>query len=476
MAGYEPEPGHEPEAAARAAEAQAPAPAGAASAAGTASQEPVRDPGGSPAPASPRDTGLPGAGFRAPFPSAGLPTVAEALQRILAAAGRPSLATEEVPLAAALGRVLAKPVYAPEDVPGFHRSTVDGYAVRSQDLRGVEPGRPARLQVAGRVLAGQPARVTVEPGQAVAVPTGGMLPPGADCVVMFEHTTREGPWLLVHRFAGPGDNVIARGEDAAAGLALLPAGRRLGPAELGALAGAGVTRLTVARGPRVALLLTGDEVVPPGQVPAPGQIRDINGVALVAALRQDGAEPLDPVYVRDEPDAFRQALGAALAAADLVLISGGSSVGERDLTAELAAELEPPGVILHGIALKPGKPTLFAMAGRKPVFGLPGNPVSALVVYRLLVRPLIQRWLGLAPEPGPGPRIRARLETALRRPPGREEYVPVALIWRGGEYGARPQPRKSGLISALTGAQGLVHLPLEIEGLPAGAQVEVIPW
>ncbi|GAB6877518.1 molybdopterin molybdotransferase MoeA [Thermaerobacter litoralis] len=417
-----------------------------------------------------------GPSFRPPFPTDRLPTVAEARERILRAAGRPPAAAEEVPLAAALGRVLAKPVYAPEDVPGFHRSTVDGYAVRSGDLRGIEPGRPARLRVVGRVLAGQAAAVAVEPGQAVAIPTGGMLPPGADCVVMFEHTTREGPWLLVHRFAGPGDNVIARGEDAAAGLALMAPGRRLGPAELGALAGAGVTRVTVARGPRVALLLTGDEVVPPEATPGPGQIRDINGVALTASLRQDGAEPLDPVYVPDEPAAFRRALAEALAAADLVLISGGSSVGERDLTAQLAAELEPPGVILHGIALKPGKPTLFAMAGRKPVFGLPGNPVSALVVYRLLVRPLLQRWLGLEPQPGPGPRIRARLETALRRPPDREEYVPVALIWRGGEYGARPQPRKSGLITALAGAQGLVHLPRDIDGLPAGAEVEVIPW
>ncbi|ADU50400.1 molybdenum cofactor synthesis domain protein [Thermaerobacter marianensis DSM 12885] len=425
-------------------------------------------------PHEPPGPGTPG--FRAPFPTAGLPTVAEARQRILAAAGRPPLQVEELPLAEALGRVLAKPVYAPEDVPGFHRSTVDGYAVRSQDLRGIQPDRPARLQVVGRVLVGRPADVRVEAGQAVAVPTGGMLPPGADCVVMFEHTSREGPWLLVHRFAGPGDNVIARGEDAVAGLALLAPGRRLGPADLGALAGAGITRVAVAREPRVALLLTGDEVVPPGRSPGPGQIRDINGVALAAALRQDGARPLEPVYVPDEPAAFRQALRDALAAADLVLISGGSSVGERDLTAELAAELESPGVILHGVALKPGKPTLFAMAGRTPVFGLPGNPVSALVVYRLLVRPVIFRWLGLEESPGPGPRIRARLETPLRRPPGREEYVPVALIWRGGEYGARPQPRKSGLITALTGAQGLVHLPLEVEGLPAGAEVEVIPW
>lgn len=421
--------------------------------------------------------GEPGApAFRKPFATAQLPTVAEARERILRAAGRPPLATEEVPLTEALGRVLAKPVYAPEDVPGFHRSTVDGYAVQSRDLRGIEPDRPARLRVVGRVLAGHPADVAVEPGQAVAVPTGGMLPPGADCVVMFEHTTREGPWLWVHRFAGPGDNVIARGEDAAAGLALLAPGRRLGPADLGALAGAGVMRVTVTRGPRVALLLTGDEVVPPDRTPGPGQIRDINGVALAASLRQDGAEPLAPAHVPDEPDAFRRALREALAAADLVLISGGSSVGERDLTAQLAEELEPPGVILHGIALKPGKPTLFAMAGRRPVFGLPGNPVSALVVYRLLVRPLLQRWLGLEPQPGPGPRIRARLETALRRPPDREEYVPVALFWRGGEYGARPQPRKSGLITALTGAQGLVHLPRECEGLPAGAEVEVIPW
>lgn len=415
-------------------------------------------------------------GFREPFPAEGLPTVAEARRRILAAAGQPPLAVEELPLAAALGRVLAKPVYAPEDVPAFHRATVDGYAVRSQDLRGIAPGRPARLQVVGRVLVGRAAAVRVEPGQAVAVPTGGMLPPGADCVVMFEHTTREGSWLLVHRFAGPGDNVIARGEDAAAGLALLTPGRRLGPAELGALAGAGVTRVPVTRPPRVALLLTGDEIVPPERTPAPGQIRDINGVALAAALRQDGAQPLEPVYVPDEPAAFREALRRALQQADLVLISGGSSVGERDLTAQLAAELEPPGVILHGVALKPGKPTLFAMAGRKPVFGLPGNPVSALVVYRLLVRPVVFRWLGLEPPPGPGPRIRARLETALRRPAGREEYVPVALLWRGGEYAARPQPRKSGLITALTGAQGLVHLPMAIDELPAGAEVEVIPW
>lgn len=421
------------------------------------------------------ETGPRPPGFRRPFPVGELPTVDEARQRILAAVGHPPVEAEEVALDGALGRVLVKPVYAGDDVPGFHRSTVDGYAVRSDDLRGAEPGRPVRLRLAGEVRIGRPATARVGPGEAVAVPTGGMLPEGADAVVMFEHTTVEGPWVLVHRFAGPGDNVIARGEDAVAGTAILAPGRRLRPADLGALAGAGVTRVRVARRPAVAILVTGDELVPPAATPGPGQIRDINGTALAAAVREDGGLPLAPVHVADDLEAGRRALAEALAAADLVLISGGSSVGERDLTAELAAGLPEPGVILHGVALKPGKPTLFAMAGRTPVFGLPGNPVSALVVYRLFVRPVLRRLMGMEEPAGPGPRLRARLEGELRRPQGREEFVPVSLRRSGDEWTARPQPRKSGLITALTGADGFVHIPLTVEALPAGAEVDVIP-
>lgn len=414
--------------------------------------------------------------FGPPLPAAGLPGVDEARRRILEAVGHPPVPVEEVDVWQAGGRVLARPVQAPEDLPAFHRSTVDGYAVRSDDLRGVEPDRPVPLRLVGRVRMGEPAGVAVEPGQAVAIPTGGMLPEGSDAVVMFEHTTLRDGWILVHRFVGPGDNVIARGEDAAAGDVLLPAGRRLRAADVGALAGAGITRVPVARRPRVALLLSGDEIVAPADTPRPGQLRDINGVALATALQEDGAVPLAPRYVRDDLAEARTALREALAGADLVVISGGSSVGERDLTAQLAADLPRPGVVLHGVALKPGKPTLFAMAGRTPVFGLPGNPVSALVTYRLFVRPVIARLLGWQGLPGPGPRVRARLDVSVRRPRDREEWVPVALLWQGDEYVARPQPRKSGLISALAAADGLLHLPMDVDGLPAGSPVEVVLW
>jgi len=412
-------------------------------------------------------------------------------------------AAEEADLFRARGRVLAGPVLAPENVPAFCRSTVDGYAVTAADTFGASEGAPALLELAGRVPAGRPADIRLGPGSCAAVATGAMLPEGADAVVMVEHTGEAGADLVeVRRPVAPGENVVRPGEDVAAGSEVLRAGRRLTSFDLGLLAALGLTRVVVRPRPRVAVLPTGDEVVPPEAGPlAPGQVRDCVSAPLAGLVSSDGGDPVVGAVVPDDPTALLAALERACAEADLVFLVGGSSVGARDHTADVLDRLGPPGVLLHGLALKPGKPTVFGVCGprRVPVFGLPGHPVSALVVYRVLGRLAVR--LAGGEEPGavrpwpPEPTLRARLAEAVPSDQGREEYVCVALqsehdgsdrpVRRGpagapaaGQSGghlplAVPVPGKSGLVSTLSRADGLVRLPVGCRGLEAGTVVEV---
>ena len=394
-------------------------------------------------------------------------TVAEAL-----AGFRPGRRTpaEPVPVASALHRVPAVPVTAPHALPGFARSTVDGYAVRAADTYGASEGLPGYLQVTGAVLMGAEPATTVGAGTAVGMPTGGVLPPGADAVVMVEYTQQVMPGTIeVVRPVAPGEGVVRADEDAAQGAELVPAGRPLRAQDLAMLAAAGVTAVSVHARPRVTVFSTGDEVVPPEVATLrPGQVRDATAVALAAMVAQAGGEPVQGGIVPDDPQALETALRAGLRASDLIVISAGSSVGVRDETAGVVGRLGPPGIWCHGLAIRPGKPTLLAECEGIPVIGLPGNPRSALVVFRLLGVPLVHL-VGGCTMPPPEPSARARLARGLPSAAGRLDVVQVRV--RDGV--ATPVFGPSALLSVLTAADGYVIIPEEATGLDAGTDVDV---
>jgi molybdopterin molybdotransferase len=394
-------------------------------------------------------------------------TVAETL-----AGFRPArrTAVETVALADAHGRVPAEDVHAPHDLPGFARSTVDGYAVRAADTYGASEGLPSYLEVTGAVAMGRAPDVAVGPGTAVGMPTGGVIPEGADAVVMVEHTAETmDDTIEVVRPVAPGDGLVRADEDARAGAPLLPAGRPLRPQDLGLLAAAGVTEVRVHARPRVAIVSTGDEVVPPEtDALERGQVRDASALPLAALVRDAGGDPDLRGIVADDHDALAAVLREAVAACDVVVVSAGSSVGARDETAAVVAGLGEPGIWTHGIALRPGKPTLLADCGGVPVIGLPGNPRSALVVFRLVGLPVVRLVGGITDAP-PEPSVRARLERDVPSAAGRLDVVQVALH----DGVARPLFGASALLSVLTAADGYVVVPDDATGLPAGSEVDV---
>jgi len=396
-------------------------------------------------------------------------TVAEAL-----AGFRPGrrTGTQIVPLHLALRRVPAEPVAAPHPLPGFPRSTVDGYAVRAADTYGVSDGLPGYLTLAGAVRMGAAAQEAVTPGRAIAIPTGGAIPPGADAVVMIEYTAEVMPGTIeVVRPVAPGEGVVRADEDAKPGEVIIGGGRPLRPQDLGMLAAAGVTSVTVRKKPVVTIFSTGDEVVP-ADTPQlkPGQVRDATAAALAALVADAGGEPVLGGIVPDDPGALEKALRGALPTSDVLVISAGSSVGVRDETANAVARLGEPGIWCHGLAIKPGKPTVLAECAGVPVIGLPGNPRSALVVFRLIGMPVV-RLVGGCESPPPQPSTRARLSRDLASAAGRLDVVQVTV----GEDGvATPVFGLSALLSVLTAADGYIVIPDEATGLRAGSEVEVI--
>jgi molybdopterin molybdotransferase len=380
--------------------------------------------------------------------------------------------TETVWLREALRRVPGEPITAPHPLPGFARSTVDGYAVRAADTYGVSEGLPGYLAVAGAVLMGTEPTTAVTPGTAVIMPTGGALPPGADAVVMIEYTAETMPGTIeVVRPVAPGEGVVRADEDAKPGEVIIGGGRPLRPQDLGMLAAAGVTAVTVRKKPMVTIFSTGDEVVP-ADTPQlkPGQVRDATAAALAALVADAGGEPVLGGIVPDDPGALETALRGALTVSDVLVISAGSSVGVRDETANAVARLGEPGIWCHGLAIKPGKPTLLAECEGVPVIGLPGNPRSALVVFRLIGMPVV-RLVGGCESPPPQPSTRARLSRDLASAAGRFDVVQVKVSKDGI---ATPVFGLSALLSVLTAADGYIVIPDEATGLGAGSEVEVI--
>jgi molybdopterin molybdotransferase len=388
----------------------------------------------------------------------------------------PALGAERIAVADAVERVLARDIRTMLDLPHFARSYMDGYAVRARDTAAATPEAPAELAVIGSIAMGHPVRKRLAPGQAMRIPTGGMLPAGADAVVMVEHTREADGLVLVERAATPRQHVMERGEDAKKGSRIFARGHRLRPADVGALSGIGQSRVWVVRRPRVALIATGDEIVPPNVTPRPGQVRNVNQYAIRALIRAAGGEPVDLGVLPDREAVIATAMRRALRTADAVLISGGSSVGTKDLTPAVVMAMPKARLLVHGIRIKPGKPTLIARAAGKPVIGLPGNPTSALVIFTLFALPLIRR-LGGEPDAAafaPRRALAADLAVAVPSQPGREDYVRVALLpGRDGVPLAEPVGGGSGDIVSFVRADGLVRVPAEAAELPAGTRVRV---
>ena len=398
----------------------------------------------------------------------------QAARDLLDAHWQPQPEREIVNTAGALGRVLADDAHSPEQIPAFRKSAVDGYALRARDTFGASQSLPAFLQARGELRMGEAADVAVGSGDAWQIHTGGMLPDAADAVIMVEHTHSSGiDEIEALRAVAPGENVIEAGEDVAAGGLVLPRHKRLRPADIGALLAAGIMQVAVLRQARVGILSCGDELMPPQASLAAGQVRDINAYTLGALAQAHGAVPLQLGIAPDDREAYQARAQAGHALCDILLLSAGSSVSARDYTRAVIDGLGAPGILQHGLAIKPGKPTILAVCAGAPVLGLPGNPVSALLVARQLLPHLLARWQAQAvPAPselcerkaGGTSRIRQRAgRLAARAPAGWRRCGTVAEAIFG----------KSNLIFTLAHADGLLRVPLNVGGFDAGAAVDV---
>lgn len=395
----------------------------------------------------------------------------EALQRLLEHLPGP-LPPESVPTADGLGRVLARGIDSPANLPAFPRSTMDGYAVRAQDTFGATPSLPTYLNVAGEIHMGSVPTISLQPAQTMLIHTGGMIPENADAVVMVENTqpSRENE-IEIFKAAAVGENILKVGEDVASGTEVLPSGLRLRPQDLGALMALGITEVEVIRMPRVAMIATGDEVMPPNAQTSPGQVRDINSYTLSALVETAGGVPVRYGIVPDNLASQKDAAEKALTDCDVVAISAGSSASVRDITAKVLHSLGDPGVLIHGVAVKPGKPTILAVANEKAAFGLPGNPVSAIVIARILLLPTLYYLQGThAPE---ARIITAKLTRNIASNAGREDHVPVRILHNDGVTLAEPVFGKSNLIFTLVRSDGSVTVPLNSNGLGQGEIVDV---
>jgi putative molybdopterin biosynthesis protein len=383
------------------------------------------------------------------------------------------LGVDEVPLLEAYNRVLAEDITAPLDIPPFNRSTVDGYAVKAEDTFGADENKPVKLKVCGTVNIGEPPKVVVKSGMAAEIVTGAPLPEGADAILMFEHTERRGDDLYVYSAVTKNENVMKAGADIKRDDVALKAGKLLDSRKIGVLAALGMAKVKVYKVPRVAVLSTGAEITEPGGKLQPGKIYDINAYSLSAAVLESGGKPIYLGVFPDDANVMQKALKHALASADMVITSGGVSVGPKDVIPKTLDSLGKPGVIICGIAIKPGKPTTVALIGEKPVFSLPGHPTSALLVFHLLVRPVIQRMAGKKLQKV----LRVRAFAAVRMFPakGRRTFTMVKLKRdsRGGLV-AEPVPiGLSGAITTLAKADGFVEIAENQQFIEVGDEVTV---
>jgi molybdopterin molybdotransferase len=405
----------------------------------------------------------------------GLTRVDEALEILRSHLGTAEPPTETVHLISALDRITARPIISPENLPSYARSTMDGFAVQAIDTFGATESMPAYLRIAGEVTMGEQPTFEIKRGSCARISTGGLLPPGTDAVVMLEHTVPIDETMIeIVKAVGVGTNLISPGEDIGKDSPALPAGHRLRPQDLGLLAGLGIDQVEVYRKLSVGVLSTGDEIVPYTDTPSPGKIRDINEITLSGLITRAGSLSILYGIVSDRKDQFFPALAKAVAETDIVLFSGGSSVGMRDLGEQAIAYLGNPGVLVHGVALKPGKPIIIGLTGTTPIFGLPGHPVSAMVCFESFVEPTIRHLSGLqTPEILPRPVITARLGRNINSAPGRRDLIRVRLSKNGAEWVAEPVLGKSGAITTLSHAHGSFLIDEDSQGLTKDTEVKV---
>ncbi len=430
----------------------------------------------------------------------------EARNLLLSHLPTPTPASESIDVISALNRVLAEDILAPHPLPDFQRTTVDGYAVRARDTFGATDSLPTYLTLIGEVPMGDAPAFEIESGQCALIHTGGMLPKGSDAVVMLEYTQSVGAGsprpgsmnemgqenlaptnqteIEIFRAVAEGENMIRIGEDVQQGQLILPKGSGLRPAEIGGLLALGITSVRVVKKIQVGLISTGDEVIDPSQSPRPGQVRDINSYTLSALIEKSGGVAKRYGIIGDQLEALKEAATQALSECEVLIITAGSSASTRDMTVEVIRSLGAPGVLVHGINTRPGKPTILGVCNGKAVIGLPGNPVSALVNGYLFVVPVIEKLLGNLPRPRAA--IQARLTVNIPSQAGREDWIPVKLIpspptplqrgegRRGDSYDAEPIFAKSNLIFSLAAADGLLRIHPDATGLSAGESVEVL--
>jgi molybdopterin molybdotransferase len=382
--------------------------------------------------------------------------------------------TISTPIEEALHYALAEDVVAREDVPAFSRSTVDGYAVQAKDTYGSSESMPSFLDVVGEIHMGKEAITPLQRGQAMYIPTGGMLPPGSDSVIMIEYCEDIEGLLNTYKQVAPGENVIDAGEDVRQGELLLQKGTVMRPQELGVLASLGITHVEVYRKVKVGYLSSGDEIVPyQTEKLAAGQVRDINQLTISALIQEQGGEVIYGGIVQDQFEEFYQKAKELYQEVDFLVVSGGSSVGAKDYTTEVIQSLGDPGIFVHGVSVKPGKPTIFGMANDKPILGLPGHPASAVVIFRLFGIQVIKQLRGERSHKQPE-RVKARISKNIPSTPGRADYIRVRLTEKDGEWWAEPILGKSGLISTLVYSDGLIEIVSEKEGVREGDWVPVI--
>jgi molybdopterin molybdotransferase len=400
--------------------------------------------------------------------------VADALNTLLSHITRSSR-TETIATTDALGRVIATPPASPTDLPTFIRSTMDGYAVRAEDTFGASQSLPAYLQTITPVLMGERPTQTVNLGEAASIHTGGMLPDGANAVVMIERTQPvDDNEIEVLAPVAPGENLVQIGEDVSIGAEILPTGHVVRPQDIGGLLAVGITQIEVFDAVRVAIMGSGDEIVHPSQKPTYGQIRDINSYTIAALCQSAGVHVEILGIASDEFNDIADKARQGIERADILVISAGSSVSTRDYTRDAINQLGQPGILQHGLAIKPGKPAIIAACDGKPVIGLPGNPVSALLVARQILIPTIEYLQGKLPRHAGT--IRATLTANIPSTTGREDTVPIRLIQSEHGFEAEPIFGKSNLIYTLVSADGLATIPLNSNGLKAGTQIDVHPF
>lgn len=398
----------------------------------------------------------------------------EALKRILNSIRAGCVQTERLKIEDCFGRILACGIISSEDLPAFSRSTVDGYALISSDTFGAKETSPVYIEVNREVLMGAAPYFKINRGEAAVIPTGGMLPEGADAVLMLEYAQSvSGGMIEVLKSVSRYENVIQKGEDIKKGDAVLAKGQRLRAQDIGALASVGITEIEVCKKPVVSIISTGDEIVPADSALNSGQVRDINSYTLAGLITGCGGIPARKGIFKDDYETIKKVVGESLDTSDLVLISGGTSAGTKDMTAQIINDLGEPGVLFHGVSLKPGKPMIGGAVAGKPVLGLPGHPAAITVCFYLFIKPVIERLGGLAFTERFEKSIKAKMAKNIASSAGREDHIRVYVEDRNGELLAVPVLGKSGLITTLVKADGIVVIPQGKLGLDAGEEVEV---